>query len=100
MPRGYASKGRLNGKMWEGERDRRLSSDGTEEGAIRKVLIKEEEHLMMFDMALETAMRMREIYTLTRDQASLPKATIFLEKTKNGDKRQVPISSELAKGLW
>lgn len=55
---------------------------------------------MMFDMALETAMRMREIYTLTRDQASLPKATIFLEKTKNGDKRQVPISSELAKGLW
>ena len=48
---------------------------------------------MMFDMALETAMRMREIYTLTRDQASLPKATIFLEKTKNGDKRQVPISS-------
>ena len=51
---------------------------------------------MMFDMALETAMRMREIYTLTRDQVSLSKATIFLEKTKNGDKRQVPISSVLA----
>ena len=38
--------------------------------------------------------------SVARDQASLPKATIFLEKTKNGDKRQVPISSELAKGLW
>lgn len=50
-------------------------------------------------MALETAMRMREMYTLTRDQVSLEKETIFLDKTKNGDKRQVPISSVLKKLL-
>ena len=84
----------------EGLREQGAAERKNVEGAIRKVLIKEEEHLMMFDMVFFTDTRTREIYTLTRDQASLPKATIFLEKTKNGDKRQVPISSELAKGLW
>ena len=81
-------------ESWTGQRDRRLSEDGTEERAIRKVLIKKEEHLL-FDMALESAMRMREMYTLTVDQVSLEKETIFLEKTKNGNKRQVPMSSVL-----
>ncbi len=38
-------------------------------------------------------MRMREIYTLTLDQVSIEKRTIFLEKTKNGSKRQVPLST-------
>ena len=98
LPRGYASKGREE-KTWVGERDRRLSGDGVEEGAIRKVLSKEREHSMMFDMALETAMRMRETYTLTADQVRLDQNTIFLDKTKNGDKRQVPISSVLKKLL-
>ena len=50
-------------------------------------------------MALESAMRMREMYTLTVDQVSLEKETIFLEKTKNGNKRQVPMSSVLKKLL-
>ena len=91
LPTGYATKGRVSkDKAWSGERDRRL--EPTEEGAIRKVLIKEEEHLL-FDMALETAMRMREIYTLTVDQVNFDQSTIFLDKTKNGDKRQVPMSS-------
>ena len=62
------------------------------------MLVKKEEHLL-FDMALETAMRMREMYTLTVDQISLEKETIFLEKTKNGSKRQVPMSSVLKKLL-
>ena len=38
---------------------------------------------------------MSEIFTLTKDQVSLEQRTIFLDKTKNGDKRQVPISSTL-----
>ncbi len=33
------------------------------------------------------------MYTLTLDQIDLGKRTIFLDKTKNGDKRQVPLSS-------
>lgn len=44
-------------------------------------------------LAVETAMRMREMFTLTHGQVDLAKRTIFLEKTKNGDKRQVPLSS-------
>lgn len=50
LPRGYAGKSSRY-DAWVGQRDRRLSEDGTEERAIRKVLIKTEEHLF-FDMAL------------------------------------------------
>lgn len=48
---------------------------------------------LLFVLALETAMRLREMYTLTVSQIDLAKKTIFLDKTKNGDKRQVPLSS-------
>lgn len=47
----------------------------------------------MFELALETGMRMREIYTLTFDQIDVSVSTIYLDKTKNGDNRQVPMSS-------
>ena len=100
LPKGYA--GKLSRELeWTGQRDRRLSEDGAEEKAIRSVLAEKgcPEEVMLFDMALETAMRMREMYTLTRDQVSLEKETIFLEKTKNGDKRQVPMSSVLKRLL-
>ncbi len=48
---------------------------------------------LLVDLALETAMRMREMYTLTLDQVDLDRRTVFLDKTKNGDKRQVPLTS-------
>lgn len=48
---------------------------------------------LLFTLALETAMRLREMYTLTIGQVDLAKKTVFLEKTKNGSKRQVPLSS-------
>lgn len=87
------------------ERDRRLH-DGEEarilailnrekpEGRERPLALPYADALrLMFVLALETAMRMREIYTLTVDQVDLDRRTIFLEQTKNGDKRQVPLSS-------
>jgi len=89
------------------ERDRRLNGD--EEKRIRAVLagvpieaaaaektlkLKHREALaLLFDLALETGMRLREMYTLTKDQVAAKECTIFLEKTKNGDKRQVPLST-------
>jgi len=87
------------------ERDRRIE-DG-EEAAIRHILqgakpqgreralkLEHKTHLQaLFEVALETAMRMAEIYTLTRGQVDLERRTVFLDKTKNGDKRQVPLSS-------
>lgn len=89
----------------DGERDRRLDSE--EEARIRLVLAgnkregKERSHAqsfqgaleLLFDLALETAMRLREMYTLTLDQIDLQGRTVFLDRTKNGDKRQVPLSS-------
>ncbi|MFT4064388.1 site-specific integrase [Paraburkholderia sp.] len=47
----------------------------------------------MFDLALETAMRMKEIYTIEVAQVDMGQRTIFLDDTKNGDKRQVPLTS-------
>jgi len=48
---------------------------------------------LLFTLAIETGMRLREMYTLTVQQVDLSKKTVFLDKTKNGDKRQVPLSS-------
>lgn len=47
----------------------------------------------LYLLAVETAMRLREMYTLTMDQVDLTRRTIFLDRTKNGDKRQVPLST-------
>ncbi|WP_047237753.1 site-specific integrase [Chromobacterium subtsugae] len=93
------------------ERDRRLQE--AEEAAIRRILDGckpdgKQRPLacawrgaleLMLELALETAMRMREIYTLTLDQIDMERRTIFLDKTKNGDKRQVPLSSTAVAAL-
>lgn len=47
----------------------------------------------LYILALESAMRMREMYTLRRGQVDLARKTVFLDRTKNGDKRQVPMTS-------
>lgn len=54
--------------------------------------------LLLFKLAVETAMRLSEMYTLTPDQVNLSARAVFLEKTKNGDSRSVPLSS-VAVGL-
>lgn len=103
LPKGYATKNVPKERLWAGQRDRRLEERvitvgektyQTEEGAIRSVLADKNETLL-FNMALETAMRLREMYTLKVGQIDLGARTIFLDKTKNGQKRQVPISSVL-----
>lgn len=48
---------------------------------------------LLFTLALETGMRLREMYTLSVNQVDLSKKTVFLDKTKNGSKREVPLSS-------
>jgi len=102
LPKRYAS-----GHKAEFERDRRLSAD--EEKEIRRIILggkaegKErgfaftnpESMLMLFDIAIETGMRLSEIYTLEKDQVNLDERTIFLDKTKNGDKRQVPLTTTI-----
>jgi integrase len=86
-------------------RDRRMSAE--EEAAVRVILAKAKPEgrqrplaltyrpalIFLFDLALESAMRMREIYTLGRTQMDIGRRTVFLDKTKNGHKRQVPMTS-------
>jgi integrase len=48
---------------------------------------------LAFLFALETAMRAGEILALTTDAVHLPERYVSLPKTKNGDARDVPLSS-------
>jgi integrase len=73
------------------ERDRRLDVD--EKERILSLLAANPDGKAFFILALETAMRMRECYTLDIGQINLGKRTISLDRTKNGDSRQVPLSS-------
>jgi integrase len=102
LPKRYAS-----GHKEEFERDRRLTE--SEEKEVRRIILggksdnKERgfdfdnpyEILALFDIALETGMRLSEIYTLEKSQIDFESRTIFLDKTKNGDKRQVPMTSTI-----
>lgn len=106
LPKRYAS-----GHKDEFERDRRLSAD--EELEIKRIILggkplhKErgfkfenpQAILMLFEIAIETGMRLAEIYTLEKGQVDLKNRTIFLDKTKNGSKRQVPMSSTVHDAL-
>jgi integrase len=73
------------------ERDRRLEQG--EEEKILEAMKDDPEAVLFFKLALETGMRMRELYTVAPKQVDIAKRTIFLDKTKNGSKRQVPLSS-------
>lgn len=110
LPDGYATYTRMDAsfagrKRVDVERDRRLEP-GEYEAILalidKGVLPRKQRPLVLeyqpavrclFVLAVETAMRLREMYTLTTDQVDLSKRTVFLDKTKNGDKRQVPLSS-------
>ena len=71
------------------ERDRRVPPE--EEKVISEAL--EGDDRTFFLLALETAMRMRECYTLDLSQVTLAQRTAYLDRSKNGDNRQVPLSS-------
>lgn len=116
LPRGYANYAPADGESRKDvERDQRLHPD--EEVRIRLVLARDLDYIrsiererpisdrhieawrLLFDLALETAMRLQEMYTLTVKPIDLPKKAIFLDKTKNGSKRQVPLTSVAIKQL-
>lgn len=73
------------------ERTRRL--DPEEEPRILAVLENRLDELTFFVLALESAMRMFECYTLHQPQIAIAQKTVHLERTKNGDTRQVPLTT-------
>jgi integrase len=86
--------------MGSGERDRRLERG--EHECILAVFDSREFNLgqnesnrdalrCIYLLAISTGMRLSEIFTLQRTQIDLEKRTIFLDRTKNGRKRQVPL---------
>lgn len=92
LPKNYAAYSEADGPEVKDQiRDRRLEAG--EEARLEALLKDQSDLWLLFHLALETAMRMREMFTLTHNQIDLTRRTIFLEKTKNGDKRQVPLSS-------
>lgn len=92
-------------------RDRRLLPD--EEKSVRRILAGEKPEkrqrgpdlnfrpamVFLFELGIESAMRMREMYTLDVDQVDVGRRTVFLDKTKNGSKRQVPLTSLAVKAF-
>jgi len=111
LPKGYSNYSDQDVRIAGGrpknkERDRRLE-DGEEERILavidgqykpnnrQRFLLPYPAiaYRTFFHLALETAMRMREMYTLEVKQVDFEKKTIFLKETKNGDLRQVPLSS-------
>lgn len=110
LPDGYAQYSKTDAaaagvKRTDIERDRRLEHGEYErilaviDGGIlarkqRPLTIEyPKAHRALFILAVESAMRLSEMYTLSADQVDLSKRTVFLDKTKNGDRRQVPLSS-------
>lgn len=100
LPKGYAQYTEADSKLvtprFDREMDRRIEEG--EEAAIR-AQFRDPELLLLFELALETGMRLSEIYPLDWVQVDLQRNTIFLDKTKNGQKRQVPLSSVAHKVL-
>lgn len=106
LPKRYAT----GGGRHDVERDRRVSA--AEEARIREILAGAKpahrqrplnlHHaaalVLLFDLAIESGMRLREMFTLQVAQVDIKNRTVFLEKTKNGKRRQVPLSS-VAVGL-
>ena len=82
------SKGRIPKE--DQDRNRRLDPD--QEGRILAELDDRPDERAFFVLALETAMRMRECYTLCLSQVAISKQTIHLESSKNGDNRQLPLT--------
>ncbi len=116
LPDGYSQYTQADKSLTEGgrvdvERDRRLEPGEferlmavIESGVIPRkqrpyAIPHPEKFKLLVILAVETAMRLREMYTLSTDQVSLSKKTIFLDTSKNGDRRQVPLSSVALKAL-
>ncbi len=71
-------------------RDRRV-----EQGEIDAIITASESQELgiVIGVAIETAMRRSEISTLERDNIQLSRSIVHLEQTKNGDTRDVPLST-------
>lgn len=120
LPRGYSTytaedkrilAGRDMAAKTDEERDRRLEPaeekrieevfDGWKPEGRQRGLNAEyrEEKRDLFHLALDSCMRMREMLTLTVDQVDFADQSVRLDRTKNGDKRVVPMMTDRMEDL-
>lgn len=65
-----------------------------EERKLRKVLGADHgEHVPEFDLALNTGLRLSEMYWLTWDNVDLERQMLTVPRSKHGEKRHVPLNS-------
>ncbi|HEF4742686.1 TPA: site-specific integrase [Burkholderia multivorans] len=73
---------------------RRLMAGGKPNGRERAFDLPYRPALVfLFELGIESAMRMREMYTMEVNQFDVSRRTAALEKTKNGSKRSVPLTT-------
>ncbi|MEX3916006.1 site-specific integrase [Paraburkholderia sp. BR10872] len=73
---------------------RRIIDGGKPNGRERSFELQYQPALaFLFELAIESAMRLREMFTLETGQFDIAKRTAFLDRTKNGSKRAVPLTS-------
>lgn len=70
---------------------------GVKDGELERLAVRlsgtaGKEVLAGFELGIETGMRAGEMWSLSRDQIDLEHAVAHLDKTKNGDKRDVALS--------
>lgn len=111
LPNGYSQYTRLDAelaavKRIDAERDRRLERGEHERimAVLAAGVLPRKQRPMrlphvpalrcLYLLAQDSAMRLSEMYTLTVDQVDVAQRTVFLERTKNGSKRQVPLTSD------
>src|SRR5690606_15179205 len=86
------------------ERNRRISPseehqivDALRSQALASRSVEDQAHAeavsLMFELAVCTAMRIRELYTHTLDHNFITQKMIFLDKKNNGDRRQVLLNN-------
>ncbi len=59
-----------------------------------KAQTKKQEVAVLFLLGIETAMRLGEMLSLTRENIELKRKVAILVDTKNGDRREIPLSSK------
>jgi integrase len=101
------SEGKRNRRLEEGEEERiyaALDTFPVDNLNLHRYEQCEPAHItaqlkLMFVLGCNTAMRMAETYSLDRTEVNLKHVTVHLDKTKNGDERDVPLSKNCVAAL-
>ena len=74
---------------------------GEEEARLRAVIeARYPEHIPELDLALNTGLRLSEMYGLTWQNVNLRSRVLTVRRSKNGEMRHVPVNATAAAAFW